>query len=120
MSAAQSASGNIGLVIFGVTGDLTHRKLVPALYQLALSGHLPANLHIIGFARRDWSDDHLRQEMQTSLEQYARTQPLDQAVLKDLLGRMHYVRSDFDDMDGYKRLGAFLESIGADNRLYIE
>ena len=45
------------VVIFGATGDLTHRKLIPALYNLAIDGELPAGVKILGFARRDWSDE---------------------------------------------------------------
>jgi len=45
------------LVIFGATGDLTHRKLIPALYNLAADGDLPAGLRVVGFARRTWAPD---------------------------------------------------------------
>ncbi|MEX1247652.1 MAG: glucose-6-phosphate dehydrogenase [Anaerolineales bacterium] len=114
----RTASGPIGLVIFGVTGDLAHRKLVPALYQLALDGHLPKELHIIGFARRDWGDEKLRTEMRAALQEYARTQPLDKKVLENLLGGMHYVTGRFDDRVAYKRLGELLQEVGADNRLF--
>lgn len=112
------SSQPIGLVIFGVTGDLVHRKLVPALYQLALDGQLPEQLHIIGFARRDWGDEKLRTEMRAALEEYARTKPLVSKVVDALLARMHYVQSTFDDADGYGRLEAALEKLKADNRLF--
>ena len=48
------------VVLFGATGDLAHRKLVPALFQLARGGNLPSECAIVGFARRDWTDDDLR------------------------------------------------------------
>src|SRR6516162_378855 len=55
------------IVLFGATGDLAHRKLVPALFRLAQGGHLPSECAIIGFARRDWTDDQLRAEYEKSL-----------------------------------------------------
>lgn len=55
------------VVLFGATGDLTHRKLAPALYRLAMEGQLPADYAIVGFARRDWSDDQFREELKKTL-----------------------------------------------------
>src|SRR3984957_1473170 len=55
------------VVLFGATGDLTHRKLVPALYHLARGGNMPADCAIVGFARRDWTDDQFRSELEKSL-----------------------------------------------------
>lgn len=108
----------IGLVIFGATGDLTHRKLIPALYQLALAGKLPENLHIIGFARRDWDDQKFQDEMRAGVEQHSRTQPIEGETLNRLLKRMTYVSANFDDLDGYRRLDQQLDELGADNRLF--
>src|SRR6476620_4499366 len=56
------------VVLFGATGDLTHRKLVPALYHLARGGNLPAEYAIVGFARRDGDDDHFRGELVAGLK----------------------------------------------------
>src|SRR3954451_10450833 len=55
------------IVLFGATGDLTHRKLAPALYHLAVEGQLPAEYALVGFARRDWSDDQFREELRKTL-----------------------------------------------------
>src|SRR6516162_939072 len=55
------------IVLFGATGDLAHRKLVPALFQLARGGNLPSECAIIGFARRSWSDQELRAEYEKTL-----------------------------------------------------
>src|SRR5438067_1965783 len=57
------------IVLFGATGDLTHRKLAPALYHLAREGNLPSEYAIVGFARRDWSDDRFREELRKTLEE---------------------------------------------------
>lgn len=108
----------VGLVIFGATGDLTARKLVPALYQLALADQLPDDLHIIGFARREWSDDDFRDEMSAAVKEHSRSQPVDDEVLQHLLGCMQYVVGDFNNQDAYARLDALLDELKADNRLF--
>ena len=56
------------IVLFGATGDLTHRKLVPALYHLARGGNMPSEYAIVGFARRDWTDDQLRDDLSSMLK----------------------------------------------------
>jgi glucose-6-phosphate 1-dehydrogenase len=106
------------LVIFGVTGDLTTRKLIPALYELHIAGKLPDDMLVVGFARRDWSDDAMRSHLQEGVQAHARSQPIDDSALRDLLSRMRYVRSTFDDLDGYQRLNKLLNDINAGNRLY--
>src|SRR5438270_6630830 len=60
------------IVIFGATGDLTHRKLLPALYNLAADGELPPSVTVIGFARRPKNDDEFRKEMEESVKQFSR------------------------------------------------
>lgn len=108
----------VGFVVFGVTGDLTRRKLIPALYELQCSGRLEAPLYIIGFARRDWTDEFLRETLREGVEEFARTVPVDEAVLNDLLSRAHYVRSTFDDLDGYERLASLLKELDIDNVMF--
>src|SRR2546426_12667334 len=68
------------LVIFGASGDLTQRKLIPALYSLAQDGLLPTGQTIIGFSRRNYTDDELRIAIRDSCDKYARTRPVDNAV----------------------------------------
>lgn len=114
----KSGNAPIALVIFGATGDLTHRKLVPALYQLALDKQLPEKLYIIGFARRDWDDEKLRSEMRAAVHKHARSQPVDKKVLDGVLKRMRYVSSEFGDDAGYRKLGRLLNELGAVNRLF--
>ncbi len=111
-------SAATGLVIFGVTGDLAHRKLVPALYQLELDNHLPENFHIIGFARREWNDDKLRSEMEAAVREFARSQPVDEKALRRVLNRMHYLVSNFTEVSGYRELAKQLDKLKAKNRLY--
>jgi glucose-6-phosphate 1-dehydrogenase len=108
----------IAFVIFGVTGDLTRRKLMPALYELNRSGRLPMPVFTVGFARRDWSDDFLRQTLKDGVTEFGRKEPLDEPVLQALLDRAHYVRSTFDDSDGYARLEALIKDLNVKNVLF--
>jgi glucose-6-phosphate 1-dehydrogenase len=103
-NAGLSGDDPVAFVVFGVTGDLTRRKLIPALYELKLAGRLEVPFHIFGFARRDWTDETLREHLHEGVKEYARTQPVDETVLDKLLADAHYVRSTFDDLKGYKRL----------------
>jgi glucose-6-phosphate 1-dehydrogenase len=73
--------GPCALVIFGGSGDLAHRKLVPALYNLALRGLLPAGFAVVGIGRSDYGgDEGYRESMRESVAKYSRTQPLDETV----------------------------------------
>ncbi len=105
-------------VIFGVTGDLTRRKLIPALYELSFSKKLPEELFIIGFARRDWSDDVLRDELCSGMEEFARTCPIDETIANRLLKNASYLQSTFNEIDGYQRLGEKLAELKVQNVLF--
>jgi glucose-6-phosphate 1-dehydrogenase len=98
--------GPCALVIFGGSGDLAHRKLVPALYNLALRGLLPAGFAMVGIGRSDYGgDDGFRQSMKESVGKYSRTQPLDETVWDSFAEGLCYVRGDFDDAHLYRDLG---------------
>src|SRR5437667_7885241 len=92
------------LVIFGASGDLAHRKLVPALYSLAHDGLLPAGQTIIGFARPDYSDDAFRMDMREACEKFARIRPIDEAVWENFAKGLFYVKGTFDDPESFNRL----------------
>jgi glucose-6-phosphate 1-dehydrogenase len=108
----------IAIIIFGVTGDLTRRKLMPALYELHRAGRLPMPVYTIGFARREWSDDFLRQTLRDGVVEFGKKDPLDEGILKALLDGAHYVRSTFDDPDGYARLDALIKELKVKNVLF--
>jgi glucose-6-phosphate 1-dehydrogenase len=91
------------LVIFGATGDLSKRKLLPAIYNLAHEGALPERFNLVGSSRSDMSDEEFRDLARESIEQYSRRQP-DSTVLDALLGGMRYVPGSFDDDSVYDRL----------------
>ena len=92
------------VVIFGASGDLTSRKLIPALYHLALEGALPLPYRIIGFARRDKTDVSWRAELRTALEQFSRTKPVNEEVWKAFSSNLHYCQADISDAAGYQKL----------------
>jgi glucose-6-phosphate 1-dehydrogenase len=98
------------VVIFGATGDLTRRKLVPGLYSLAKQRLLPERFAVIGFARRDKSHDIFREEMRQAVQEFAR-HPFEDALWQDFAKRLYYHRSTFDDAEGYVRLQKFLHEI---------
>ncbi len=96
------------LVVFGATGDLAHRKLLPALYNLAHEGSLPERFELIGVSRSKMSHDEFRDEARRSIERFSRRQP-DPDVLKGLLSDMRYLPGTFDEDDVYGELGRTLD-----------
>lgn len=110
------------MVIFGATGDLTRRKLIPALYNLHASRLLPAGFSAIGFARRPWTDETFRDRMREACERYAAL-PVTLEVWDSFARGLHYLRSDFGDREGYGRLGELLRRLDvergtAGNRIF--
>jgi glucose-6-phosphate 1-dehydrogenase len=101
------------LTIFGATGDLAHRKLLPAIYNLAHEGALPERFNLVGIARREMPDEDFRNEAKESIEKFSRRKP-DDTVLEGLLGRLHYVGFSFDDQAGYGKLKEKLDELDND------
>ena len=99
------------VVIFGVTGDLAHRKLVPALYNLSVDGLLPANFNLIGFARRDYTDSSFRAEFKESVSKFSRRKSVNEEVWGEFAKHSFYHRSAFDDPAGYERLRDRLDAL---------
>lgn len=92
------------MVIFGATGDLTSRKLLPALYNLAQDGQLPAHFACVGFARRSKTDDEFREEMYEAINKFSRTKPIDNEIWNSFKEQLFYHQSEFDDDTGYQSL----------------
>ncbi len=110
------------IVIFGATGDLTHRKLIPALYNLAADGELPPAVAIVGFARREKSDDDFRREMEEATKKFSRQTVRDE-IWKTFSQSVFYHQSEFEDQAGYKSLADRLDKIDKErgtrgNRLF--
>ena len=118
----RSAPDPCTVVIFGATGDLTHRKLIPALYNIAADGELPPQVAVVGTARREKSDEEFRTEVGEAVRKFSR-----QTVRDDLWAgfakSLFYHTSDFGDAEGFKRLRARLDQIDKErgtcgNRLF--
>src|SRR5919201_3157738 len=101
------------LTIFGATGDLARRKLLPALYNLAHEGALPERFNLVGVSRREQSDDDFRTFARDAILSFSRRDP-DKTVLDGLLANMRYIGFSFDDQDVYKPLGGALQELDQD------
>ena len=101
------------LVIFGASGDLTKRKLFPALYALAHDNLLPERFAVIGFARREMSHEAFRTDMRAAVEEFSRLKPVQSEVWDRLARSTYYVSSAFENPDGYATLGKQLTEVEA-------
>src|SRR5205814_1537115 len=99
------------MVIFGATGDLTHRKLLPALYNLALEHPLPAGFSVVAFARRPYDDNVFREQALDSINQYSRQKPVNPQVWEHFSSGIHYLQSDFHNPAGYEKLHVLLNKL---------
>jgi glucose-6-phosphate 1-dehydrogenase len=100
------------IVIFGASGDLTARKLIPALYHLHASKQLPDPVRIVGFARREKSDESWRAELKAALEKFSRTKNIDPKVWESFAANVFYCQGEFSDPKAYLRLKARLSTFG--------
>jgi glucose-6-phosphate 1-dehydrogenase len=100
------------IVIFGASGDLTARKLIPALYHLYLGEQLPKPCRIIGFARREKTDEGWRDELHTALQQFSRTKPINEEVWAEFAKNIFYHVGDFSDVPAYGKLKDKLAKFG--------
>jgi glucose-6-phosphate 1-dehydrogenase len=100
------------IVIFGASGDLTARKLIPALYHLFKDQQMPSSFRVIGFARREKTDDSWRQELRAALDQFSRTKPVDDKVWSDFAKNVSYCQGDLTDAAAYQKLEKTLGGFG--------
>jgi glucose-6-phosphate 1-dehydrogenase len=110
-------------VLFGATGDLAHRKVVPAIYQLWRANLLPAEFSLVAVARRPYTDEAFVAEIRASVEAHSRVQPIDETAWAELAKRITYQQLDFADEAGFDRLGERLNELDkergtAGNRLF--
>ncbi|WP_018135214.1 glucose-6-phosphate dehydrogenase [Acaricomes phytoseiuli] len=103
-------AGPSALVIFGVTGDLARKKLMPAVYDLANRGLLPPSFALVGFGRRDWNDEEFAEEVRTAVKAHSRT-PYNEAVWKQLAEGIRFVKGEFDDHEAFEQLKQTLEQL---------
>jgi len=99
------------VVIFGATGDLTHRKLVPALYNLALDGLLPSHFFTIGVARREVSNESFREGLSSAIREFSRRKKINESVWSELCNHTYYVQCPFDDAKSYQGLKDQIEAL---------
>ena len=104
------------IIIFGASGDLTARKLIPALYHLHKEKQMPPVYRVIGFARREKTDASFREELRAALDQFSRTKPVDDAVWAEFAANVCYCQGEFGDAAAYTKLEAQLTGFG-DERL---
>jgi glucose-6-phosphate 1-dehydrogenase len=105
------------MVIFGASGDLTVRKLVPALFGLYKEKALPENFAIIGFARRDKTDDSFRREMREGTRTFSRFAPIDDKEWDDFARHLYYHQTSFDNQAGYEALKKRIADLSATHKL---
>ena len=101
------------IVIFGASGDLTARKLIPALYHLCKDQLMPPSFRVIGFARREKTDDSWRQDLRAALDQFSRTKPVDETVWAAFAKNVFYCRGDLTDAAAYQALERKLSSFNS-------
>ncbi|WP_190823009.1 glucose-6-phosphate dehydrogenase [Saccharopolyspora pogona] len=106
-------AGPCGLTIFGVTGDLSRKKLMPAIYDLANRSLLPPGFALTGFARRDWADQDFGQVVYDAVREHART-PFHQNVWDRLAEGIRFVPGSFDDDGAFDRLAETVKQLDAE------
>ena len=110
-------------VLFGATGDLAHRKVMPAIYQLWRTNLLPAEFSLVAVARRPYTDEAFVAEVRTSIEAHSRVQPIDEDAWTELAKRITYQQLDFGGDAGFDQLSKRLDDLDAErgtsgNRLF--
>ncbi len=108
------SSDACAIVIFGASGDLTHRKLMPALYNLAWGRSLPPGSIVVGVARREKSDEAFRAELKQAVSSFSRRRPIDEALWADFERSVSYVRGAANDPATYAALRAHLDKADAE------
>ncbi|WP_141918721.1 glucose-6-phosphate dehydrogenase [Klugiella xanthotipulae] len=103
-------AGPSALVIFGVTGDLSRKKLMPAVYDLANRGLLPPGFALVGFARRDWADEDFEKVVHEAVQEHSRT-PFNEDVWAQLRRGIRFVQGEFDDPQAFERLRSTLDEL---------
>ncbi len=103
-------AGPCSMVMFGVTGDLARKKLMPAIYDLSNRGLLPPGFALVGFARRDWDAQDFAKVVHDSVKQYART-PFSEEVWRQLCEGLRFVQGAFDDEAAFEELATTLRAL---------
>lgn len=123
VSLLQRPKDSSSFIIYGASGDLTKRKLIPALYNLACANLLPPDFHVIGFAVTPMDDNSFREAMKEAVKVSHEANPFNQKVWDEFAHGLHYITADFLAPEGYERLKDMLAQIekeheNPDNRLF--
>lgn len=105
------------LIIFGASGDLSQRKLMPALYNLALEDRLPERFSVVGYARSEMTHEGFREKMRESVREFSRTGLKDSGVWDQFAANLYYVRGGYEDPEGYRALKDFMEGFDHGSRV---
>jgi glucose-6-phosphate 1-dehydrogenase len=116
-------ASSCAIVIFGASGDLAKRKLIPAIYELAKEGLLDDKSYVVGYSRSAMTDEQFRKTARESIEQFSRSKPIDEALWKKLEPRFYYTKADYGSKDDHSRCGTTLSRLDqkfgtSGNRLY--
>src|SRR5271170_4631232 len=103
-------AGPTTIVIFGATGDLTKRKLIPSLYNLATYGLVSPYTAIVGVAIQNLSAEHFREQLTQSVKQFG-TQKIEPVLWQKFLERIYYCPGNFDDPAAYNKLGTLMADV---------
>lgn len=109
----------ITIIIFGASGDLTHRKLIPALFSSYKKGKLPEKFNVVGFARRDWSHEYFREQLKDGMNEFAE-EMFEEELWEVFQRRLWYFKGDLDSTADFEKMRAYLNDLedGHSNRLY--
>jgi glucose-6-phosphate 1-dehydrogenase len=105
------------LTIFGASGDLTKRKLIPALYNLALEKRLPERFAVVGYARSEMSHEEFRKKMREAVSEFSRTGLKDESVWQQFASTLYYVQGSYEGLEGYQRLKEFIDGFDRGSRV---
>ena len=105
------------VTIFGASGDLTKRKLIPALYNLALENRLPERFAVVGYARSEMSHDSFREKMRAAVGEFSRTGLKDETVWQKFAATLYYVRGGYEEAGGYQSLKEFIDGFDRGSRV---
>jgi glucose-6-phosphate 1-dehydrogenase len=114
LGEGRKAADPCTVVIFGASGDLTARKLIPALYHLCKEKQMPPDFRIVGFARREKTDESWRAELHQELGRFSRTKPVDEGVWQDFAGHISYCQGDLGEPAAYRSLEKRLNGFGSE------
>jgi len=105
------------VVIFGASGDLTKRKLIPALYNLALEKRLPDRFAVVGYARSEMSHEGFRERMREAVKEFSRTGLADEAAWEAFAKTLYYARGGYDEQDGFRSLKELIDGFDRGSRV---